>query len=127
MKISVDEEVRKILNEYTVELKRAANDAMDEIAKEAVQTLKNTSPKRKSRGKHYANGWAIQRARGDLGINRVQIYNKSKPQLTHLLENGHVIANAYGKYGRFNGIEHIAPVYRWVAEELPERIERKLT
>lgn len=127
MKISVDEEVRKILDEYTVELKRAANDAMDEIAKEAVQTLKNTSPKRKSRGKHYANGWAIQRARGDLGINRVQIYNKSKPQLTHLLENGHTIENAYGAYGRFNGIKHIEPVHQWIAEELPERIERKLT
>lgn len=126
MKIDVSKQVSSILEDYTVDVKRATNNAMDVVAKEGVQKLKNTSPKRAGAGKHYANGWAIKRERGPLGINHVNIYNKTKPQLTYLLENGHIVRNGKGTYGRTSPIRHIAPVDEYVADELPAEIERKL-
>ena len=126
MKTNVTGQIREIFDDYTVEVKRATNNAMDIVAKECVQRLKNTSPKRTGRGKHYANGWAVTRKRGLVGINQVEVYNKSKPQLTHLLENGHIVRNAKGTYGRARAFKHIEPTEEWAAAELPDRIEREL-
>lgn len=126
MQVTLQAQLQEILEDYTAEVKKTVNDAMDTVSKEGVQKLKSTSPKRSGKGKHYANGWAVKKARGSLGIDDVLIYNKTKPQLTHLLENGHVIANAHGTYGRVNGTKHIAPVEEWAAEELPAEIIRGL-
>lgn len=126
MQVTLQAQLQEILEDYTAEVKKTVNEAMDTVSKEGVQKLKSTSPKRNGKGKHYASGWAVKKARGNLGVDDVLIYNKTKPQLTHLLENGHVIANARGTYGRVNGIKHIAPVEEWAAEELPEEIIRGL-
>lgn len=126
MQVSIQAQLEKILDEYTADVKEVVNDAINDVSKEAVQKLKSTSPKRNAKGKHYANGWAAQKTRNHLGVDSVLIYNKSKPQLTHLLENGHVIANGRGEYGRTNGIKHIAPVEEWAAQELPAEIVREL-
>lgn len=125
-KADITGQMKDILQDYTKEVKRATNNALDIVAKECVQKLKNTSPKRAGRGKHYANGWAVKRARGLVGINQVVVHNKTKPQLTHLLENGHVVDNGKGTYGRTRGIKHIAPVEEYAADELPKQIEREL-
>lgn len=121
--VSVSDQVREVLNEYDVKLKRATNNAMDVVAKEAVSKLKNTSPKKTG---SYARGWGVHRERGSGGINTVTVRNKTDYQLTHLLENGHVIRNKKGEYGRTNGIKHIAPVEEWANSELPAEIEREL-
>lgn len=126
MQVTLQAQLQEILEDYTAEVKKTVNEAMDTVSKEGVQKLKSTSPKRNGKGKHYANGWAVKKARGSLGIDDVLIYNKTKPQLTHLLENGHVIANAHGTYGRMDGVKHIAPVEEWAAEELPAEIIRGL-
>lgn len=125
-KADITGQMKDILQDYTKEVKRATNNAFDVVAKECVQELKNTSPKRAGRGKHYANGWAVKRSRGLVGINQVEIYNKSKPQLTYLLEYGHIVDNGKGTYGRTPAIEHIAPAEHEAADELPKRIEREL-
>jgi len=113
-----------ILDTYSKEVRRATNNAQDKVAKECVQKLKNTSPKKTG---SYAKGWAVKRARSNKrGIVDVTVHNKTDYQLTHLLENGHVIRNGKGEYGRTNGIKHIAPVEEWAKEALPEEIEREL-
>ena len=112
-----------ILDDYSKEVRRAVNNAQDKIAKEAVSKLKNTSPKKTGK---YAKGWAVKRKKGSGGIVDVTVYNKNKPQITHLLENGHRVDNGKGEYGRFNGIKHIAPVADWANDELPREIEREL-
>lgn len=54
----------------------------------------------------YKHGWTVRTKRLKYGFDGV-IYNKDKPGLTHLLNNGHQVANQYGSYGRKNGDSHI--------------------
>ena len=124
MEVSI--QMEKILDDYTKEVRRATANSMDVIAKEGVQKLKNTSPRQKHHDRKYAEGWGIKRQKTGTGIPVVTIYNRTNPQLTHLLENGHVIDNGRGTYGRTRGIKHIAPVEEWANSELPEEIEREL-
>lgn len=119
---TVENQMANILDDYSKEVRRATANAQDKIAKEAVQKLKNTSPKKSGK---YARGWTVKRERTSTGIPDVTVHNKVY-QLTHLLENGHVVRNKYGEYGRFNGIKHIAPVEEWASSELPNEIEREL-
>ena len=114
-----------ILDEYSKEVARATNNSIDVIAKEAVSKLKNTSPKRPGGG-DYARSWGLKRKRGKSRINEVVVHNKNHYQLTHLLENGHVIRNGVGEYGRAPAIKHIQPVEQWANSELPLEIEREL-
>ena len=126
----VEIQMKEVLEEYSKEVARATNNSIDVVAKEAVRKLRNTSPKR-SGPKHtrkYAEGWGLERnkSRQNRRINEVVVRNKTNYQLTHLLENGHVIRNGKGEYGRYNGIKHIAPVEDWAADELPREVEREL-
>ena len=119
---SVSSQVRDILDDYEKKVKDTTNSAINSVSKEAVSKLKNTSPKKSGK---YARGWTVKQERGSGGINTVTVHNKVY-QLTHLLENGHVIRNKKGEYGRVNGIQHIAPVEQWANNELPMEIEREL-
>ena len=77
--------------------------------------MKNTSPVKSG---SYAKGWGVKR----LGDMDIVVHNRTDYQLTHLLENGHVIRNKKGTYGRTHGIKHIQPVEEWAVDELPRRI-----
>lgn len=120
---SVAIQLAEVVDQYDVKLKRATNNAMDVVAKEAVSKLKSTSPRKSG---EYARGWGIKRERGTGGINTVTVKNRVY-QLTHLLENGHIVRNKKGEYGRAPGIKHIKPVEDWANTELPEEIEREMT
>ena len=120
---SIEIQMDKILDDYSKEVRRAASDSQDAIAKEAVSKLKSTSPRRNGK---YARGWTIKRTRTGTGIPEVTVHNRVY-RLTHLLENGHIIRNAKGTYGRVRGIKHIKPVEDWAVSELPLEIERRLT
>lgn len=119
---SVTAQINEILDEYSERVKSVANDAINKTAKESASKLKNTSPKKSGK---YAKGWTVKKERGSGGISTVTVHNKVY-QLTHLLENGHIVRNKKGTYGRTNGIKHIAPVEEWAVSELPLEIERKL-
>lgn len=119
---TIQNQMADILDDCSQDIRRAAANSQDKIAKEAVRKLKNTSPRKSG---NYAKGWTIKRERSKTGVPTVTIHNKVY-QLTHLLENGHIIRNAKGEYGRFNGIKHIAPVEEWASSELPLEIEREL-
>lgn len=119
---SVELQLRTILEQYGKEVESKAGDAFESVAKEGVSKLKSTSPKRKGK---YARAWTMTREQTRGAIDSVVIHNK-RYQLTHLLENGHVIRNAKGTYGRVAGIKHIAPVEDWAAEELPEAVKRAI-
>lgn len=124
--VSISEEIAKLLEEASKDIKRTAVSVIDDVAKESVKKLKATSPRSKGDGTHYANGWALKRSRGSSGVITVTVYNKGKPSLTHLLEDGHVISNGRGTYGRTEPIRHIKPVEAWANAEVESRIRKEL-
>ena len=119
----ITDQISEIFDEYSRDMKRKVNNSVDKVGKESVNQLKNTSPKKTG---DYARGWRLKRERGRNGINDVTIHNATEYRLTHLLENGHVIRNKKGTYGRTSGIKHIKPVEEYFNSEVVEEIKREL-
>ena len=124
MSMDLTSQIASIFDEYNRDMKRKVNNSVDVVGKESVSRLKSTSPKKSG---DYARGWRLKRTHGRNGINDVVIHNATDWHLTHLLENGHVIRNKKGTYGRTNGIKHIAPVEEYFNSEVVAEIERELT
>lgn len=107
--------MKELLDEIDKHAQESVRSNVNSVAKEAVQKLRNGSPKKTG---EYASGWGMKKQ----GEADVVVYNRKAPGLTHLLENGHVIRNKKGTYGRVSGRKHIAPVEEWAVDELPRRI-----
>ena len=118
-KKSFSVQMADILKEIGANVDESIDEALKKVPKRASAKLKSVSPK--GRGK-YAKGWRTKR----IDDKTVVVYNAALPGFTHLLENGHVIRNKKGTYGRTHGIKHIAPVEDWAVNELPNEIERNL-
>lgn len=112
---SVTAQMTELLDEINKDVERSAKTNIQSVAKESVQQLKNTSPVKTG---SYAKGWSVKR----LSDMDVVVHNRTDYQLTHLLENGHVIRNSKGTYGRAPAHKHIKPVEEWAIDELPRRI-----
>lgn len=112
---SVAVQMAQLLDEVNKDVEKSAKTNIQRIAKESVQKLKNASP---SKTGEYASGWGTKK-QGDADV---VVYNRTAPGLTHLLENGHVIRNKKGTYGRAPAHKHIKPVEDWAIDELPRRI-----
>lgn len=123
MALDLTGQLSEIFDDYQRDFKRKVNNSVDKVGKESVQKLKNGSPKKTG---DYAKGWRLKRERGRNGINDVTIHNATDYHLTHLLENGHVIRNKKGTYGRAPAHKHIAPVEEYFNSEVVEEIRREL-
>ena len=99
---SVSAQMKELLDEINDDIRKATKNNIDRTAKESVQKLKNTSPVKTG---SYAKGWGTKK-QGDMDV---VVHNRTDYQLTHLLENGHVIKNKKGEYGRTRPIKHIEP------------------
>lgn len=119
---SVQIQMRDILDEYNKEVQETANSVMETVSGQAVKQLKSTSPKGR---KGYARGWTRKKSKS-MGIVTIIVHNSKFAYLTHLLNNGHIIRNKYGTYGRKNGDNHIGKVEQWANQEVESEIERKL-
>jgi len=133
IKIGNADSLKTSMNSYFAQLGVSVDDAfqqaIDEVGKEAVKQLKATSPRGKGSKKgHYANGWTYKRANVRKGQFEAKVYNKTKPGLTHLLENKHRKLDRNGnEHGWSDPKPHIAEVDKWVQEELPKRISQKIS
>ena len=112
---SVYAQLGDVMETIRKQVEGAADRATTAVAKESVQKLKNTSPKKSG---DYAKGWRVKK----LGAHEQIVYNATNYQLTHLLENGHVIRNKKGEYGRAPAHPHIKDVEQEAIAELPRRI-----
>ena len=83
---------------YTEEVSEAIDEAARETAKAMAADLRETSPKDTG---EYAKGWTHRKE----APGSYRVYNKKKPQLTHLLEHGHAKRGG----GRVEGRPHIKP------------------
>ena len=116
---SVNENIKKVGKVVYTDAYEIAR----QVAKEGVKKLKETSPRGKGRGgSHYADGWGISTYKVGNRKFSFTAYNKTKPGLTHLLENGHALN--WGGY--VSAKVHIKPVEEWCKEEYERRLERKL-
>lgn len=114
-------QMNKILDEYSKEVTETYQESSAEVANEAVKKLRSVKFKTNNRG--YSRSWGTTKT----DRMTIVIHNKKHYRLTHLLENGHAIANQHGKYaGRVPAIKHIQPVEEWANRKLIEKIESKL-
>lgn len=100
----------------------------DEVGKEAAKKLKKTSPvnpKGKQSGR-YAKGWTYEKGKKYRGKAVGVVRNKTDPQLTHILEYGHPLVRNGKVVGNVEAREHIRPVAEWVAEEIENKLTKKL-
>lgn len=118
--ISIDQlasEIAKGLKEYSQDVIEGIDEASERIVKKAVKRLKSISPKDTG---EYAKGWTKKTEKKYGETNSHVIYNKNKPQLTHLLEHGHAKRGG----GRVKGRPHIRPVEEQVIQEFSAEVER---
>ena len=103
MSNSVEVLLSRALTEVSKEEDEILFKCMSKAMRKAKRDVINTSPILSG---EYKRGWTIRTKRLKYGFDGV-IYNKDKPGLTHLLNNGHQKANQYGSYGRKEGDNHI--------------------
>lgn len=92
--------------------------AVAEVAAEAVRELQSTSPR--DTGK-YAKGWRVRQNKKQYYNSEVEIYN-TRYQLTHLLEHGHVKVVHGHVLGFTAARPHIAKAEQHANEKLENKI-----
>ena len=119
--------IQQSLAELGVAVDEETQAVFDEVGKEAVKKLKETSPVN-PKGKHsgrYAKGWTYEK-KGYRGRAVGVVRNRTDPQLTHLLEYGHPLVRNGKVVGNVQAKEHIAPVADWCAKEIENKLTQKL-
>lgn len=111
-------ELNNLLDEYSRDVKDAEENARKKAARDTASRLKNTSAKRTG---DYARGWTTKQNKTE-----TIVHNSKHYQLTHLLENGHVIRNKYGEYGRTSGDGKIKEAEEFGVNEYIQEVEREL-
>lgn len=111
------QEIVKILDDYRDTTIDKMKEAVDKAAKQAVNDLKTSSPKRTGA---YAKDWAAKKDRkaNKWAYGKV-VYNKKHYRLTHLLEKGHRKVNG----GMVAARPHIAKVEEKAINTLVEGIK----
>ena len=118
-------QMETIIGDYPEEVKAATYEAMGKVSDEAVQMLKQKSPRGDKHNGRYAEGWTYEK-RLDYNV----IYNATDYQLTHLLEYGHAVVpepTHPGKKSRVEAKPHIADVEKWANEQFQKEVERILS
>lgn len=107
-------ELEIILMDFRNGTEEAIEKVANEVADEAIEKLKSTSPKKRPK---YYMGW------GKKKVNKaVVICNKKYPGLTHLLEHGHATRNG----GRARAIPHIKPVEDFVIKSYQDKLKKEI-
>lgn len=128
----IADEITKCLSEYSDDIAKGIDKAVDITAKEAVRELKKTSPRRssdkprkyKSSGKSYpagsyAKSWGSTILSDKTGNSQKVVNNKIHYRLTHLLEKGH--KNRDGTNSK--SIPHISTVEEKAISDFEKRVE----
>lgn len=108
--------VAQELADYSQDVTDGVKKEVKQVAKDMVTELKQTSPRNSG---DYAKGWKSRVEYESPEDIRVRVYNSKKPQLTHLLENGHAKVSG----GRVSGIPHIGPAELEAEKKLDSKVK----
>ena len=114
---SVTAQVKELLDQYNKDFAALAQKASKEAADETARDIREAATAMFRDGP-YAKGWRATKKDGGWIVHNATDY-----QLTHLLENGHVIRNKYGEYGRTPAYKHIGPAEQRGIVRFEELIE----
>lgn len=128
---NLDEAIKAELENWGNEVvKRAANEAFEETAAVAAQSLRQGGPYKERTGR-YTKDWTYDQRSGRTsvitGLNGYSVYNKKNYQLTHLLEKGHQLSRGGRAIGNVRAFEHIAPVNDTLGDLAVEKIRKKVS
>ena len=116
--ISIADQMDAILKEVSGDVNKAMERALQKVPKRAAAKLRDVSPKNKG---DYAKGWKTAKT-----ANGVTVYNATEPALTHRLNNGHIVKNQYGQWGRVAGDKHINKVEEEFIDEFLNEVLNNL-
>ena len=117
--VSIDElavEITQAIADYTEDVAAAIEAEVEVTSQVIVEEIRANSPRKTG---DYAKGWTRRKSQQPGSISYT-IHNRSKPQLTHLLEHGHAKRNG----GRVEGRPHIGPAVDKHIPAMERRIER---
>ena len=109
-------EIAKQIGNYNDDVKKAIEKETRSTARKLKNEIKDNSPELTG---DYKAGWSYSTSKKH-GKIVITVYNKDKPQLTHLLEKGHAIA---GGTGRVKAYKHIGPAEKKYISIYNKRIE----
>ncbi|WP_438844741.1 MULTISPECIES: HK97 gp10 family phage protein [unclassified Enterococcus] len=116
----LSKEIAKTVKNYTKEVEIATGEATEVVAKETLQELKQTSPKRSGK---YAKNWRKKKQ----SVTQQIIYqNDPTYRLTHLLENGHALKRGGRSIGNVSAIPHIEKAEEKAIISLEKELIRRL-
>lgn len=95
---------------------------VDKYAEDCANGLKRTSPKGRRRRDNYANGWTTEKKNQKKKYGAV-VWNSTNWQLTHLLENGHLIVNKKGGVGWASAKPHIQKAFKQIEPRFVEAMK----
>lgn len=121
---NLNEAIADILEEYQGDIQSNISVITKRIGQKGAQALRNQT-KATFNGKKYASGWGYTVEEKRL-YTTVIIHNKKQAGLAHLLENGHVKANGTGRYGFYDGVEHIYPVEKELIASYESEVKNAL-
>lgn len=108
--------IKKELGEYSDKVAEGTKKVVDRVAKEAADDLRQTGPVRTGK---YRKGWTTSESFENVRTKRDTVHNRSRYQLTHLLENGHAKRGG----GRVAARVHISPVEAKIEKKLEDGIK----
>lgn len=111
--------IKEIMTEFQRDVERAVKRGIKKyVDTDLIPEIQRRAPQRNGAGKRYADGWTSSAE----GLVRI-VYNSLKPQLTHLLENGHIDFNTGERVGKRS---HIRAAYESTYHLLEQRILAEL-
>ena len=106
--------IAKELGVYRQDVADGIKDNAKAVAKECRQDIQQNSPKLTG---SYKKGWRIAAEHESRDDIRITVYNKTDPQLTHLIENGHAGRGGIAR-GAASPHPHIRPAEQRAEEKL---------